>query len=111
MTHLQARQNVPVGTVADLLTDNPKTITRDWDTLVLPALRLDAEGCRVLRQIINNELPEMAEVRAEIAEDEAERLAHGLEAVVDGEPASGFPLKLARAYLGDAAQATETEGQ
>jgi hypothetical protein len=66
----------PVGTVTDLRTGEPRTVARNGGALVLPALRLDAEGCRVLRQIIGNELPEMAEARAEIAEDEAERLAH-----------------------------------
>lgn len=50
----------PVGTVTDLQSQSPRTVTRDGRHLVIPALRLDAEGCAVLRQIINNEAAELA---------------------------------------------------
>lgn len=49
----------PVGTVTDLSSQSPRTVTRDGRHLVIPALRLDAEGCAVLRQIINGEMPDL----------------------------------------------------
>lgn len=51
---------VPVGTVTDLTAQAPKTVWRDGSHLVIPAIRLDAEGCKLLRTIINGELPDMA---------------------------------------------------
>lgn len=74
MNWLEERQNVPAGTVIDL-DSGPKTVLRDWDTLVIPGMRLDAEGCKLLRQIINDEMPNLSAVHEEIAEDEAERAA------------------------------------
>ena len=71
MSWTDERQNVPVGTVTDLETRGPRTVRRDWDTLVIPELRLDAEGCKLLRRIINDELLNLAVVHEEIAEDEA----------------------------------------
>lgn len=74
---VEERQNVRVGTVMDLVAQAPRTILRDWDHLVIPELRLDAKGCRLLRQIIGDELPNLDAVHAEIAEDEADAAAHG----------------------------------
>jgi hypothetical protein len=71
----EERQNVPVGTVTDLDTQAPRTIRRDRDHLLIPELRLDAEGCKLLRGIINDELLNLAAVHDEIAEDEVERRA------------------------------------
>jgi hypothetical protein len=73
---LEERQNVRVGTVMNLDSDSPVTVLRDWDTLVIPSMRIDAGGLAVLRQILNNEGPALAEARAEMEADEAERLAH-----------------------------------
>ncbi len=58
-------QGDPAGTVMDLESRDPRTVTRDRDRLVIPRLRLDAEGCRVLRTIINNELADLASTPVE----------------------------------------------
>lgn len=47
----------PAGTLTDLRSGEPRTVFRDGDCLVIPALRLDAEGCRLLRTIVSNEMP------------------------------------------------------
>jgi hypothetical protein len=49
----------PVGTVTDLRSQEPRTVTRDGRCLTIPALRLDAAGCKLLRRIINDELVEL----------------------------------------------------
>ena len=49
----------PAGTVTDLRSGAPVTVWRDGDCLVIPALRLDAEGCALLRTIINNEIADL----------------------------------------------------
>jgi hypothetical protein len=49
----------PVGTVTDLRTQSPRTVTRDGKHLVIPALRLDAVGAALLRTIINNEAADL----------------------------------------------------
>jgi hypothetical protein len=81
---LEERQNVPVGTVTDLHTQGPRTILRDWDHLLIPELRLDAEGCEHLRKILVGEALNLAVVHAEIAEDEAERHAEAHGQAVSG---------------------------
>jgi len=50
----------PVGTVTDLRTQEPRTVTRDGEFLVIPALRLDAAGCELLRKILVGEAPDLA---------------------------------------------------
>jgi hypothetical protein len=75
MTWLSERQDVPVGTVSDMDTGGPRTILRDWDTIVLPAMRLDAVNVAVLRQVLFNEAPALERVHAEMDQDEAERAA------------------------------------
>lgn len=72
MTYLSERQDVPVGTVTDLDGNAPRTVLRNWDTLRIPAMRIDAKGLETLRQILNNEGPALAEARAEIDADEAD---------------------------------------
>ncbi len=50
----------PAGTLIDLRSGEPRTVFRDGDCLVIPALRLDAEGCALLRTIVNDTLPDLA---------------------------------------------------
>ena len=54
----------PAGTVTDLASGEPRTVTRDGGCLVIPALRLDADGCAALRQVINNEIADLAAAQA-----------------------------------------------
>jgi hypothetical protein len=55
----------PAGTVTDLRSQEPRTVTRDGGELVIPALRLDAAGCELLRKILVNEGPALAVAAAE----------------------------------------------
>ena len=57
---LAANGGDPVGTVTDLRTQEPRTVTRDGKHLVIPALRLDAAGCELLRKILVGEAPDLA---------------------------------------------------
>ena len=50
----------PAGTVMDLRTQEPRTVTRDGGCLVIPAVRLDAAGCELLRKILVGEALDLA---------------------------------------------------
>ena len=58
----------PVGTVTDQRTQVPATVWRDGGHLLIPALRLDAEGCALLRTIINGAMSELAAMPADSGE-------------------------------------------
>lgn len=107
----------PAGTVTNLRDQAPKTVWRDGACLVIPALRLDAEGCGLLRRIINREMPALASARADVTEDGMARAASaegtyrvegkdGFDPEADyypiGEhPAYGEALEAARELLGE----------
>ena len=62
----EERQGVPAGTVMDLGAGYPRTVLRDGSQLLIPELRLDPAGCAVLRQIINNEIADLAALREKL---------------------------------------------
>jgi hypothetical protein len=56
----------PAGTVLDLRTQAPRTVFRDRGRLVIPAVRLDAAGCELLRKILAGSAPEPAAAHTEV---------------------------------------------
>jgi hypothetical protein len=65
-------QNIPLGSIANLDAKTTATVLRDYETLILPAARLDLAGLRILRGILDDAEHAITAVLAEIAGEAAE---------------------------------------
>jgi hypothetical protein len=61
--------HIPLGTLADF-EGQPKTVLRDYDSLVIPAMTVTLEGLAALLDLLDKGVDEIEAYRAQRAEDE-----------------------------------------
>lgn len=69
MTMPDPDAHVPLGTVADF-EGQPKTVLRDYDCIVIPAMTVTLEGLAALLGLLDRGVDEIGAYRAQRDEDE-----------------------------------------
>lgn len=76
--------NVPVGTIADH-EGLPRTVLRDYDTVIIPALQLTLDGLDLLEAVLADARQQVRDYQASIDEEYAE-LKYENDAAADLDP-------------------------